>query len=176
MVECKICNLIKSGKLKKVYEDEKVLAALSPEPVSQGHVWILPKKHHPIIEQIPDYDIGSLFEVANKISISLFEALQVQGTNIFVQNGVAAGQTYSHFIINIVPRMPEDGINLEWQPKQLTEEEMSTVELKIKDQVGVVGQFEEETPEPVNLDKKKETLKESSTEEDYLVKSLRRIP
>ena len=176
MAECKICELLEKRKFKKIYEDDKIAAVLSPEPVSQGHIWVIPKKHYPIIEQVPDYEISHIFAIANKISISLFEALQLQGTNIFVENGVAAGQKYSHLIVNIIPRMPDDGINLDWQPKQLTEEEMSTVELNIKDQISTVGYFEEEKKEPVKLDKEKETIKESKDEEDYLLKSLRRIP
>ena len=176
MADCKICAMSEKGELKKIYEDVKVIAALSPEPVSQGHILIIPKKHYPILEQIPDYDIAYMFDIANKISISLFEVLQVQGTNIFVENGIAAGQKYSHFMINLIPRMPNDGINLEWTPKQLTEEEMSTIELKVKEQIGIVGNFEEEKKEPIKLDKKPETIKESKDEEDYLIKSLRRIP
>lgn len=173
MTECKICAMIESGELKKVYEDEKIVAVLAPEPVSDGHIWVMPKKHYPIIEQIPDYEVGSIFSLTNKISISLFEILKVHGTNIFVQNGVAAGQKYSHFIVSIIPRMPNDNINLSWQPRQLTEEEMSTVEIKIKENIRTVGYFEKEKPKPVDLDGKSEML---SDQEDYLVKSLRRIP
>ena len=165
--------MIESKGLKKIYEDKKAIAVLCPEPVSQGHIWVIPKKHYPIIENIPDYDVSYMFGIANKISICLFETLKAQGTNIFVQNGVAAGQKYSHFIINIIPRMPNDNINLEWQPRQLTQEEMSTVELKIKENIGPVGSFEKEKKEPIKLDKETETI---SDETDYLVKSLRRIP
>lgn len=172
MVDCKICEMLSSESLKKVYEDQKVIAVLSPEPMSNGHVLVIPKEHYPIIENIPDSDVAFLFWIANKISISLFETLQSQGTNIFVQNGIAAGQKYSHFIINIIPRMPGDGINLEWQPKQLTEEEMSTIELKLKEQVGTVGQFSAEKAKLINMDKK-EILDD---EDNYLVKHLRRIP
>ena len=80
MSDCKICEMIKSEKLKKLYEDEKTIAVLCPEPVSNGHVWVIPKQHYPIIEQIPDYEVAHLFGIANKISISLFELLQLQGT------------------------------------------------------------------------------------------------
>lgn len=175
MTDCKICSMLGSGKLKKIYEDEKIIGALCPEPVSEGHVWIIPKKHYSIIEQIPDFDVANLFSITNKISVSLFETFHVQGTNIFVQNGVAAGQKYSHFIINIIPRMPNDNLNLMWQSRQLTEEEMSTIELRIKDHVKTVGYFEKEKEKPLDLDKKTETISDAD-EEDYLMRSLRRIP
>jgi histidine triad (HIT) family protein len=173
MPECKLCNSIKKGDLKKIYEDDKLIVALCPEPISGGHMWVIPKAHYTIIEQIPDFEVGHLFNITNKISISLFEVLQAQGTNIFIENGVAAGQKYSHFLINIIPRMPNDGINLEWQPKQLTEEEMSTVELKVKDDIKTVGYFEEEKQTPIEVKEETQVL---SDEEDYLIKSLRRIP
>jgi histidine triad (HIT) family protein len=173
MAKCEICDFIKNNKLQTIYEDDKIVAALAIKPSFNGHVLVLPKKHYSIIEQVPDHEVAQLFWVANKISIILFESLQVQGTNIFVQNGTSAGQTYSHFMINIVPRMPEDNINLEWQPKQLTQEELSTVELKIKDQTKSIGHFEQEQRDPVNMDKENKKLDDES---DYLVKSLRRIP
>jgi len=173
MSDCQICDLISSGKANKIYEDDKIIGILCPEPVSAGHVWVIPKNHYPIFENIPDYEVARMFSIANKISISLFEILKVQGTNIFVANGPAAGQNVSHFIINIIPRMPNDSINMAWQPRQLTEEEMSTVELKIKENIKTVGYFEKEKPKPIELDKKREVI---SNEEDYLVKSLRRIP
>jgi diadenosine tetraphosphate (Ap4A) HIT family hydrolase len=177
MDECNICKKISSNGIRKLYEDEQAVIALSDEPVSEGHIWIIPKKHYLIIEQIPDFEVGYLFSLANKVSISLFEALQVQGTNVFVQNGVAAGQKHNHIIINVIPRMPNDGIDLFWQPKQLTEEEMSTIELRIKEQTKTVGYFEKEKAKPINLDKKAEIISDkSSKDEDYLVKSLRRIP
>ena len=72
MTDCKICGMIESGELKKVYEDEKIVAVLSNEPVSVGHILVIPKKHYAIIEQIPDYEVGYIFSVTNKISISLF--------------------------------------------------------------------------------------------------------
>jgi histidine triad (HIT) family protein len=176
MSECKICTISEKGGLKKIYEDVKVIVALSPEPISKGHVLVIPKKHYPIIEQIPDYEVAYMFNIANKISIFLFESLKVQGTNLFVENGIAAGQKYSHFMIHIIPRMPNDGINFEWVPKQMNEEEMSTIELKIKEQISVVGNFEEEKKEPINLDNKIKTISAFSDKEDYLIKSLRKIP
>jgi ribosomal protein S13 len=72
--------------------------------------------------------------------------------------------------------MPNDGINFEWVPKQMNEEEMSTIELKIKEQISVVGNFEEEKKEPINLDNKIKTISAFSDKEDYLIKSLRKIP
>ena len=92
-----------------------------------------------------------------------------------MSNGVAAGQTVAHFMINVIPRREGDGINLEWQPKQLNEEEMSTVELKLKAETEGGHRFEEKKQEEQPKEAKQET-EILIGEENYLVKQLRRIP
>ena len=123
---CIICQIIGNQiPSKKVYEDELVLSVLDINGSNPGHCFVMPKNHYPIIEQVPDMEIGRLFQVSNRISSALFDSIGAQGTNIFVANGIPAGQTIAHFTINVVPRKENDGINLQWQPKQMSEEEDS---------------------------------------------------
>ena len=172
---CIICQIINGNvPSKKIYEDDMSIAVLDVNGANPGHCFVMPKNHYPIIEQVPDLEIGRLFQVSNRISSAIFESLGAQGTNIFVANGVPAGQTVAHFTINVIPRKENDGINLQWQPKQLNEEEMSTVELKLKEQTKNIGYFEQEekkakvqAPKPVIL---------SDEEEEYFTKQLRRLP
>lgn len=142
---CLVCQII-GGKVpsKKVYEDDSVLAVLDVNGANPGHCFVIPKEHYPILEQIPDEEIGKIFKVANKISSSVFDSLQAQGTNIFIANGIPAGQTIAHFLVHVIPRFENDGINLQWDPKQLDEEEMSTIELKLKEHTKNIGGFEKE--------------------------------
>lgn len=172
---CIVCQII-GGKVpsKRIYEDELVLAVLDVNGANPGHCFVMPKSHYAILEQVPDAEIGGLFQVSNKISIALFESLAAQGTNLFISNGTPAGQTVAHFTINVVPRKENDGINLQWQPKQLSEEEMSTVELKLKEQTKNIGHFDKEekkanvqAPKPVVL---------SDEEEEYFARQMRRLP
>src|SRR3989338_7937476 len=132
---CLVCQIVEGNvPSKKVFEDDSLLAVLDINGANPGHCFIMPKEHYPIIEQVPDKEIGKIFNVANKISSAVFETLQAQGTNIFVANGIPAGQTVAHFMVNVIPRFEKDGINLQWQPRQLDEEALSTVELKLKAQ------------------------------------------
>ena len=171
--KCEICELIKSKK-GILYEDKKVYAFLAPKPATTGHVIITSKKHFPILEQIPDFIVSELFVKANKISMASFEAIGAEGTNILMQNGVAAGQKHNHAILHVIPRREKDGINLAWEPRQLSEEEMSTIELKIKKETESVGAFEQEEEKPVEI-KGPEKI-EAGPEEDYLIKQIERIP
>lgn len=172
---CLVCQIIENKiPSKKIYEDELIMAVLDINGANPGHCFVMPKNHYPIIEQVPDIEIGRLFQVSNKISSAIFESLGAQGTNIFVANGIPAGQTVAHFTINVIPRKENDGINLQWQPKQLSEEEMSTVELKLKEQTKNIGHFEKEekkakieAPKPLVL---------SDEEEEYFTRQMRRLP
>jgi histidine triad (HIT) family protein len=174
MAECVICQIIE-GKVpcKKIYEDDEVLAFLDVNGATNGHTFVVPKKHIPIFEQVPDPLVGKLFSITNKISSALFESLQVQGTNIFIANGVSAGQSVAHFVINVIPRKEGDNINLQWQPKQLSEEEMSTIELKIKEGSKDVGGFD--LGQETKVEKKEEKRQSiASSEDNYLWKSVNR--
>ena len=172
---CIVCQIIGNRiPSKKVYEDELVMAVLDVNGSNPGHCFVMPKNHYPIIEQVPEIEIGKLFQVSNKISTAIFESLGAQGTNIFVANGIPAGQTIAHFTINVIPRRENDGINLQWQPKQLSEEEMSTVELKLKEQTKNIGHFEKEEKKAKVQAPKQVFLSEE--EEEYFEKQMRRLP
>ncbi len=170
---CDICDLIKSKK-GKLYEDEKLIAVVAPKPATVGHVMVIPKKHGAILEQIPDYIVSDLFTKANKLSMALFEGLGAHGTNILVQNGVAAGQTHNHCIMHVIPRRENDGLDFNWQPKTLSDDEMSAVENKIKDETKGVGFFEKEPAQKEVVEEKKP--EELSDQEDYMLKQLERLP
>ena len=174
---CMLCRAVKGKtKLEKVYEDDDCIAVLHPKPAAKGHVIVFSKTHYNIIEQIPDHEIGDLFKKVNKMSSAIFESVKAQGTNIIIQNGVAAGQEIPHAAIHIIPRGQNDGLNFQWQPKQLTEEEMSTVELTLKKEAESIGGFQKEKEtEPIKLDEKK-PKKILGEEENYLIKQLNRIP
>ena len=179
MADCIFCNAVKgTTKLEKVYEDKDLIAVIHPRGAVPGHVLVIPKAHYQIFEQIPDYELAHMFDVVNKLSIAVFEGLKAAGTNIILQNGVAAGQEIPHVAVHIIPRKEGDSLDFQWKPKQLTQEEMSSVEIKLKDAAGEIGGFETtKKKEPVKIEKKKtQKLKAEEEKENYLIKQLERIP
>lgn len=175
MTDCQYCQIIQGiVKAKKVYEDDKVYALLSPMPASLGHIILFPKEHVPILEHVKDPLVAYLFSIANKLSTAVFDSLGAQGTNIIIQNGISAGQRVAHVCMHIILRRENDGLNLMWQPKQLNEEQMSTVELQLKEATNSIGEFEKEEKKPIDLDKKKEVKEVKG--DNYLLRQLRKIP
>jgi diadenosine tetraphosphate (Ap4A) HIT family hydrolase len=162
-----------------LYEDKYIAVLLHRLPSTSGHILLLPKEHYPIFEQVPDYVVAKLFVLANKISTMLFETLNIQGTNVLVSNGIEAGQEAPHAMLNVLGRVEGDGLSMQWQPKQMSEEEMGTIELMLKEECKGIGEFEKEPSEPLNLDaQKKEEGKEKGAHhgESYMLKHIRRVP
>ncbi len=172
---CGICSLL-DNKKNVVYEDKKAFVYIPSKSAVPGHVVIAPKKHYPILEQIPDPIAGHLFSVANKFSSILFSLFQAQGTNVFVQNGTSAGQLMAHSVVHVLPRHQNDGLKLEWAPKEISEDELSTVSLLIKEKAEKIGEFEKEKPKPIKEKNKEEMIAENEEGVNYLIKQLERIP
>ena len=177
MTDCEFCAIIGGDfESEEIYQDEKVVAVLHLKPAAPGHVLLFTKEHFPIIEQVPDFIVGHAFTVANKLSTAIFESLGVQGTNIIIENGTAAGQSIAHFSVHIIPRNENDGLKLDWQPAKPGKEEMEIAHYQIKEQADTIhpSGFEKEkvvVEEPV--EEKKE---EKHGEHAHLLKQVTRIP
>jgi len=111
--QCIFCH-IAAGRVasRKVYEDDKVVAVLDINPGNPGHVLLVPKEHFVIMPQIPEDILQHMGMVAKGISHAQLRALKAQGTNIFVANGVVAGQRAQHFMMHVIPRMDKDDVGL----------------------------------------------------------------
>lgn len=144
--QCPFC-LIVEGKIPsyKLYEDDKVVAVLDINPSNIGHALIIPKKHYYVISQMKDEEIAHIFNVSNKISTAIFEALKADGTNIFVASGRAAGQNSQHALVHVIPRFENDKLGLIWKPKQAGEEELKETAEKILEKTKALS-IEENRP------------------------------
>lgn len=134
--ECPFCLMVQ-GKIpvKKVYDDDSVMAILDINPANKGHVLLFPKEHASFLAQVPDDTVTHLFKVANKIAAGVFDGMQAQGTNILVANGAAAGQTAPHVIVNIIPRFEKDKVSIGWNPIKIEDSEMDEIAEKIRSKI-----------------------------------------
>jgi len=168
---CIFCHIIE-GKVeaKKIYEDDKVLAILDINPANPGHILLLPKEHYMILPQMPDDLIEHLFMVVKALSHLLLRILKAQGTNIFVANGLAAGQRAQHFMIHIIPRKEGDGLNFDLPENRINEDELMEIGKVLREKLGFKANSEklEEKKEKEASEKdekeKAEELKENKIE------------
>lgn len=159
-MNCAYCKVIEKG-TNAVFEDSQCIALIVNKPAAPGHVVLMPKKHYPIMEQVPDDLMSHLFIVANRISAGIFEGLKSEGSNLIIQNGIAAGQTHPHFLMHLIPRKQGDGLDFTWKPNKYSEDDLATIENRIIDELsGKSVVASEENPDA----------------EDYLIQQLERLP
>lgn len=132
---CIFCQII-SGKVpaKKVYEDDKVLAALDINPASKGHMLLMPKEHYPIMPIVPPDVLAHMFVVAKKLSKAVLKGLKATGVSIFIANGGVAGQRAQHFMIHLIPRYEADDVGLVIKDKKI--KDVEEIREKIRTRIG----------------------------------------
>ncbi len=134
--QCPFC-LMTEGKIpvRKVFDDEKVLAVLDINPANEGHTILFPKQHYDSLQEVPENIIQHLFLVANKISKALLDANLCDSTNILINNGSSAGQTSPHVLINIIPRKEKDKVSIGWDHQKFPDNKMDSVLELIKKKI-----------------------------------------
>ena len=113
MENCVFCRIIKGDlESKKVYEDELILALIAKNQVSNGHTLVIPKEHYENIFDIPKELLTKLMVVAQELAVKYQTELNATGINILHASGKDAQQSVPHFHIHVVPRYPNDGLDL----------------------------------------------------------------
>jgi len=108
--DCIFCSIV-DGEIPShtVYEDETVLAFLDANPLARGHTLVIPKAHHPQLQDLPEDDAAGLHEVLHELVGTVEEAVDADGSNVGLNNGPASGQEIPHVHYHIVPRFEGDG-------------------------------------------------------------------
>lgn len=89
----------------KVYQDDHVLAFLSLDQTTPGHVLVISKTSKAQnIMQMSARDLTRVMLVAQRIAKAQIKALHADGVNIRQNNGAAAGQTVFHLHVHVEPR------------------------------------------------------------------------
>ncbi len=146
--QCVFCQIV-AGKIqaKKVYEDEQTLGILDINPANPGHILLLTKEHYSIMPQVPDDELAHVFMVVKSLSNSMLRGIDAQGTNVLVANGVSAGQRAQHFMVHVIPRKENDGVNFVLPQKTMGMEEVEAIGNKLIAALGGNAEKEEATPE-----------------------------
>src|SRR3989338_4119526 len=175
-MECEYCDIL-AGKSKAqlLYEDEAIGVVVKDLVHVPGQITVFPRTHFTIMEQVPNDILKKCMAVADKTSRAVFEVFQAEGTNILIQNGLGAGQKVPHFAIEVVPRREGDGLNLQWQPKEVSQDDLDISAHQLSEEIAKLGDFTAPKKEAKEEDRKPEH-KLIETGENYLSKSLKRIP
>ncbi len=136
--KCIFCSIL-SGEISshKISENEKAIAILEINPISLGHIIIIPKEHISSEKEIPEKAFSLAKEIAEKIKKQLNpKSIQIIPTNIM-----------GHEAINVLPVYETETMNSprkKAQPEELEElQNQLTQKQEIKEEI-------EEEPEEIN--------------------------
>ena len=107
--ECIFCKIV-AGEIPsiKVYEDERVIAFMDINPLGEGHLLIIPRKHADTVLDIDPEDLKAVALAAQKVAQGIKWGLGSPGLNLIQSNGRLAGQVVNHFHLHLIPRWPDD--------------------------------------------------------------------
>lgn len=91
-----------------VVDEPDIAAFLDIRPVFKGHTLVLPRQHHPHLDDLPAALLGPLLEVGRRVAVAQRLALACAGTWLALNDVVS--QSVPHVHLHVVPRSPRDGL------------------------------------------------------------------
>lgn len=110
-MDCLFCKIVNGDiPATKVYEDDKVLVFFDINPITNGHVLIIPKEHLVTINDITPELATHILEVEKKIYKLFREKLGIPGLTILQNNNL--GQEVKHYHVHLIPRYEDDNLKM----------------------------------------------------------------
>lgn len=107
---CIFCRIVRGEAPASVaYEDDRALAFMDIQPLSRGHLLVVPRLHAADLFALPDPLAAHLFVVTRRLALALRESHRPDGINVIQSNGRAAGQVVFHLHIHLIPRRLQAG-------------------------------------------------------------------
>lgn len=121
MKDCIFCKIInKELPTRTIYEDEDIQVIMNTNPITDGHLLILPKKHYENIFDIKEEIIAHSIKVLReKIYPLIKEKLNCEGITICENNFL--GQEIKHFHIHVIPRYKNDNVDFSYNKDKITD-------------------------------------------------------
>src|SRR5689334_8027944 len=111
--DCGFCQIVAGvSPVSWIHQDDTVVAFMDHQPITQGHMLVLPREHAVLITDINETAAMRTFRIARKLAAVARTTLGASGVNILVMDGEAAYQDVPHFHVHVIPRYPKDGFGL----------------------------------------------------------------
>jgi len=127
---CIFCQIV-SGQAQAsfVHQDDALVAFLDIQPITPGHLLVVPREHVERMGDLKDLTAARVFQVAGRLAGALRRSgLRCEGINLFVMDGEAAFQDVPHFHVHVIPRFKGDGFGLTFPPGYGREVQRSELE------------------------------------------------
>ena len=111
--QCVFCGILRGeAPASFTYQDDSVVAFMDIQPITQGHMLVVPRDHAVLMTDLDETAAMRTFRVARKLAEVARRTLGASGINLLVMDGEAAYQDVPHFHVHVIPRYPKDGFGL----------------------------------------------------------------
>ncbi len=115
-----------------VCEDEIAVVFMDLNPVTPGHLLVVPRVHAVGLEDLDEATGAHVWSVSHRMARAVRRSgLRCEGINVFLADGEAAFQEIFHFHLHVFPRYRGDGfsIDADWsaRPRALLDADAQAV-------------------------------------------------
>ena len=138
---CIFCAIVaRQAEASVVYEDETVVAFMTLNPITPGHLLVVPRKHVVGLEDIDRATSTHVWSVGHDMARALRRSdMRCEGINIFLCDGEVAFQTVFHFHLHVIPRYAGDGWTIVPEPTQRERSLLDSDAQAIRDAIALTG-------------------------------------
>ena len=113
MENCIFCKIVAGeAPARVVYESDTILGFAPINEVAMGHSLLIPRAHFRDLFDMDEAVLADLSVAAKSLATQLIFEHGATGVNLLHASGVDAQQSVFHFHLHVVPRYPDDGLNL----------------------------------------------------------------
>jgi histidine triad (HIT) family protein len=104
----------------KLYEDDRVLAFLDINPISRGHILVIPKEPAETLDTLSDDSAAAIGRVLPRLARAVMKATGAYAYNVLQNNQALAHQAVMHVHFHIIPKYEDDsGLGIGWKTGKL---------------------------------------------------------
>ena len=139
--ECLLCRIVRGDvPASFAYRDATVVAFMDLQPVTPGHLLVVPRDHHVGLSDLP-VEVGrDLWSVGQLLGRALRRSgLTCEGVNLFLADGKAAFQEIFHVHLHVFPRFPGDSFRLDADWQVAAREDLDATAAAVRHGIDAVG-------------------------------------
>lgn len=131
--QCIFCAIVAgNAEASVVHEDDQAVAFMDLNPVTPGHLLVVPRRHAAGLEDLDEESGAHVWRLAHRLARAVQRSgLRCEGINLFLADGKVAFQEVFHFHFHVFPRYAGDGftINADWKerPRSSLDAEVNAV-------------------------------------------------
>ena len=134
MGDCVFCDILAGrAEASVVAAEDRVVAFTDILPVGAGHTLVVPRTHAIGLHDLDAEDGAAMFRLGQRIAGAQRALGLAEGVNLFLADGVVAGQEVFHAHLHVLPRRPGDAMTLHVDYEQPpTREELDALAARLR--------------------------------------------